>query len=127
MGAWMNLRQSLLRALTRHRDIKLCILFGSRAAGRGSSDSDPDIAIVMEKPLPAERYLKFSEEFSSETNRGIDLMDLMTATGPILKQALSTGIIIQNRNRSLYARLISRMLFNQSDMMPLYYRNLGER
>jgi hypothetical protein len=79
------------------------------------------------KTAPRRQISSILRRIFSETNREIELVDLMTGTGPILKQALSTGIIIQNRNKNLYARHISRMLFNQSDMMPLYYRILGGR
>jgi predicted nucleotidyltransferase len=123
----VELRQSLLRVLKRHKDVKLCLVFGSTARGRSSSESDLDIAIAGEEPLPADKFLELSEEFSSETRREIDLVDLMAATGPILKQALSTGVVVQNCDKGLYARLISRMLFNQADMMPYYYRTLKER
>lgn len=122
-----RLQELLKEVLNRHQDIKLCIAFGSMAAGNASPDSDLDIAVAAEKPLSPDRLLQLSEEFSSETNRETDLVDLMAATGEILKQALSTGIVVQNGDKTLYARLISRMLFNQSDMMPLYYRILQER
>jgi uncharacterized protein len=115
------------KVLNHHPDIKLCIIFGSIAAGKESSNSDLDIAVAAEQPLSADKYLELLEEFSAATNREIDLVDLMTATGPISKQALSTGVVVQNVNKSLYARLISRMLFNQADMMPFYDRTLRER
>jgi predicted nucleotidyltransferase len=122
-----DLRRSLLSVLERHQDVKLCMVFGSNATGKARSDSDLDIAIAADAPLPADKFLELSEQLLSETNREIDLVDLMTANGPILKQALSTGVIVQNRDKGLYARLISRMLFNQADMMPYYYRTLRER
>ena len=85
------------------------------------------MVVAAEKPLPPNKLLELSEDFSSETRREADLVDLMASTGEILKQALSTGVVVQNRDKTLYARLISRMLFNQSDMMPLYHRILQER
>ena len=45
----------------------------------------------------------------------------------ILKQALSKGVLVQNLDKALYARLIIRMLYNQADMMPYHYRILRER
>jgi predicted nucleotidyltransferase len=110
----VELRHSLLRVLKRYQDVKLCLVFGSTARGRSSSESDLDIAIAGEEPLPADKFLELSEEFSSETRCEIDLADLMTATGPILKQALSTGVVVQNCDKGLYARLILRMLFIHS-------------
>jgi predicted nucleotidyltransferase len=56
--------------------------------------SDLDIAIAAEKPLPPNKLLELSEELSPETHCETDLVDLMAATGAILKQALSTGIVV---------------------------------
>ena len=119
--------EKLREVLIRHQEIKLCILFGSIARDKSSSDSDLDIAVAAEQPLSADEYLELSEAFSAATNRKIDLLDLMTASGEILRQALSTGSVVQNLDKNLYARVILRMLFNQTDMMPYYNRTLRER
>ena len=67
------------------------------------------------------------DAFAVATNRQIDLIDLATATGLILKQALSTGVVVQNLNKTLYANLISRMLFNEADFMPYRDRIIATR
>ena len=124
----MEKLQEMLRAvLSRYPDVQLCIVFGSAASGRASPDSDLDIAVAAPQPLTAGRHLELIEAFSAATNREIDLIDLMAVSGPILRQALSTGVVVENRDKGLYARLISRMLFNQADMMPYYDRILRER
>jgi predicted nucleotidyltransferase len=122
-----KLQERIRAVLHRYPDIKLCIVFGSTAAGKASIDSDLDIAVAAEQPLSGGKCLEVIEELSAATNRTIDLIDLMTATGPISKQALSTGVVVQNFNKSLYAGIITRMLFNQADMMPYYDRILRER
>ena len=76
--------------------------------------------------LPETR-LELLEALATATGREIDLIDLMAETGPILKQALSKGVVVENGDKLLYARLISRMLFLETDMMPYYYRILRER
>ncbi len=122
-----NLQVLIRRVLAQYPDIKLCIVFGSVAAGNSSDHSDLDIAIAADQPISTDKYLELIEQFSSATSRDIDLIDLMTATGPILRQALSRGQIVQIHDKRLYARLISRMLFNQADMMPYHERILRER
>jgi predicted nucleotidyltransferase len=122
-----RIREAILSALQRCQDIELCIVFGSTASGKTSSNSDLDIAVAAEKPLDSDRLLNLSAELSTATNREIDLIDLMAVSGPILKQALTTGVVVQNRQKSLYAKIISRMLFNEADMMPYYHRTLRER
>jgi predicted nucleotidyltransferase len=122
-----KLLEPIRSILRQHPNIKLCILFGSAAAGRASANSDLDIAVAAQQPLSGDEYLELMAAFSSATHREIDLLDLLSATGEILKQALSKGVIIQNLDKELCARQISRMLFNQADMMPYHDRILRER
>lgn len=117
-----------LRAvLSRFPEIRLCILFGSAASGTAGPGSDLDIAVAAGQLLPAELQLDLVDAFSSAVKREVDLVDLTAVAGPILKQALCKGVVVQNSDKNLYARLISRMLFNQADMMPYYERILRQR
>ena len=122
-----KLQESLRKTLNHFKDIKVCIMFGSVAAGKASPGSDLDIAVAGKQPLSEDVFLKLMEALSDTTNREIDLIDLMAVSGPVLKKALSTGKIILNLDKNLYARLISRMLFDEADMMPYYHRTLRER
>jgi uncharacterized protein len=122
-----TLQAPIRNVRNRHERIRLCIIFGSVASGKTSGDSDLDIAVAGDQPLSAAELLELAEEFSTAANRAVDLVDLAAATGVISQQALSTGVIIQNSDKDLYAKLISRMRFNQADMMPYHDRILRER
>ena len=122
-----KLQESLRNILDRFKDIKVCIVFGSVAAGKASPSSDLDIAVAGERPLTEDMFLELMAAFSDTTNLEIDLIDLMSVSGPVLKKALTTGRIILNLDKTLYARLISRMVFDEADMMPYYHRTLRER
>ena len=58
-----KLHQSLRNTLNRFNDIKVCILFGSTAAGKASPQSDLDIAVAGEQPLSEDMFLKLIEAF----------------------------------------------------------------
>ena len=122
-----DLKEQLLLVLAQFPCIRLCLVFGSAASGRAGALSDLDIAVAAAAPLPAEARLHLSETLSGAMQREVDLVDLMVESGPILKQALTKGIIVQNADKLLYARLISRMLFSEADMMPYHNRILRER
>ena len=122
-----DLHEILRSALKEYPFIRLCLVFGSTAAGKTTAASDLDVAVAAEEPLPPETRLQVLEALSTATNREVDLIDLTAETGPILKQALSKGVVVQNNDKLLYARLISRMLFAEADMMPYYHRILRER
>ena len=124
MQALVEMVRGVLR---RYPDVRLCIIFGSAVSGKTSPESDLDVAVAADQPLTADRRLELTEAFSAAANREVDLVDLMAVSGPILRQALSKGVVVTNRDKDLYARLISRMLFNQADMMPYYDRILRER
>ena len=119
--------ETLRQVLSRYPHIRLCMVFGSAATGRSASGSDIDIAVAAAQPLAADARLELIEAFSSALHSEVDLVDLMADRGHILRQALSKGRIVRNDDKSLYARLISRMLFNQADMMPYHDRILRER
>jgi predicted nucleotidyltransferase len=119
--------ESLCRVLDSFPDIRLCIVFGSEASGRASSESDIDIAVAADKPLSVSRRLELTEALAAATHRTVDLVDLQADSGPVLRQALSKGAIIRNRDKTLYARIILRMLLDHADMMPYYDRILRER
>jgi len=121
------LKERLRSALEGFPDVRLCLIFGSTASGRSDTKSDLDIAVAGDSPLSPEARLALAEAISDLTQREVDLVDLTVESGPILKQALTNGVIVQNADKLLYARLISRMLFAEADMMPYHRRILRER
>jgi uncharacterized protein len=122
-----KLKQTLRAVLGHFPDVQLCMVFGSAASAKMSAGSDLDVAVAAAGPLSSEMRLKLIEALSTAANREIDLVDLRAVSGPILRQALSKGTVVQNRDKTLYANLISRMLLDQADVMPYYERTLRER
>jgi predicted nucleotidyltransferase len=107
--------------------IKLGILFGSLAKDHGTSNSDLDLGVAAMVPLDTSLKMILVEALAEFSGRPVDLVDLQSASGPILQQVLTQGKLIYCIDRTLYASLIRTMLFNQSDMMPYYDRILAER
>jgi len=121
------IRDTIRSVLARFPQVRLCILFGAAASGRSTQHSDVDVAVAAAEPLSLDARLELQQAISTAVQREVDLIDLAAETGPILKQALSKGILIQNLDKPLYAGLISRMLFSEADMMPYYNRILNQR
>jgi len=113
--------------LTGHPEVLLAILFGSRAAGAESMASDLDVAVAGERRLSAAEKMDLIDDFAQEFGCPVDLVDLQAAHGPILQQALCSGLPVVNRKPTLRARLILRMWYNQADVMPNYRMILKER
>ena len=119
--------EDITRYLAGRPGINLAILFGSLSRGRAMAHSDIDLAVAMARPLTAEEKLEMIEGLAQIVGRPVDLVDLQSADGLILSQILTTGNILLCNNRTLYAELIKKMLFNDADMMPYRDRILAER
>lgn len=122
-----DLAEHIKPILAHSSEIELAILYGSAVSDTLQADSDLDIGVAGPSALSAESKSRLIEALALETSRPVDLVDLQTTYGTLLHQILTKGKIIYCSNHTLYAELIKRMLFNQADMMPYYYRILEER
>jgi len=107
--------------------LRLAILYGSAATGKMRADSDVDIAVLLDRPLGAERKMELTSRLESELRRDVDLIDLFSLSGTILKQVLRKGRVLIQTNPSELAKLVRKMIYNQADMMPYVSRTLIER
>ena len=117
-----SIAQKIASTLAQHEEIRLAFVFGSAARGALRPDSDVDVAVLADGQLSTEARLALMAELSLALGREIDLVDLHTAWGLILKQILTTGILALKRPGTAHAALIKRMLFDQADMEPLRQR-----
>lgn len=113
--------------LTRHPHITLCILFGSQATGRARPSSDLDLAVAAAHPLTSIEKISLIEDLALHFGGPIDIVDLVSVSGPILQQALCKGRVLTNRRPDLYARLMLKMWYDQADFMPNYRMILRNR
>lgn len=118
---------NLINFLRSQPTIKLAILFGSISRGQETTTSDLDIALAADRPFSAQDKLNFIETLGQISGRPVDLIDLQVTHSPLLKQILTKGKLIYCLDRSLYAEIIKRMLFDEADIMPYRERILRER
>lgn len=112
-----EIAQAILHVLRDFPEIVVAVLFGSAASDRLSPNSDIDIGIAAQRPLPLERKLELFAALARALPREVDLVDLQEVSGLILQQALCTGVLLKS-TPPVYAALMKRMWFNQADMMP---------
>jgi predicted nucleotidyltransferase len=125
-GSVTELLARLRVALEPFQDLKLALLFGSLAQGRGRPDSDVDLAVQAGRPLSAEERMDLIVAVSQALQRPVDLVDLRTAGEPTLGQVVRHGRRILGSDAS-HGRLLYRQLVDQADFMPLRNRILKER
>ena len=122
----LSVENAVHTALALHSSVRLAILFGSLAAGKGQSDSDVDLAIDMGEPLGFERKMFLIGELAKVTGRPIDLVDLQVVGEPLLGQIVKYGKRVVGDDFA-YAERIKRHLFAEADFMPYVRRILEER
>jgi uncharacterized protein len=115
------------QVLARHPSIVVAILFGSLSTGQSSVDSDLDLAVASTTPLDTQTRLQLIEELAVGLGRPVDLIDLAQTHGPLLQQILTKGRLIICTDRTRYADLLLRVVYEEADVMPYYRRILAER
>ena len=107
--------------------LRLALLYGSSVGGRMRGDSDVDVAVLFERPLEAEQKMRLTASLEAGLSRPVDLVDLFSLNGTILKQVLCKGQVLIRKNGEDLPLLLRRMTYNQADMMPYVSRTLYER
>ncbi len=107
--------------------IKLVILYGSVARGKERHSSDVDLAVLYDHPLSADEKMRIMEELGQALGREVDLVDLFSLNGTLLRKVLCGGKVLHRDGSGSLARLLQRMIYNQTDMMPYTIRALKER
>jgi predicted nucleotidyltransferase len=110
---------TVAECLAAHPDILVGIVYGSASAGTMRADSDVDVAVLADEPLSLEARLDIIFELSLALGREVDVLDLHTAHGLILRQILTKGTVALKRSSVAYARLMKRMLLDYADMEPM--------
>jgi uncharacterized protein len=122
-----DIGHKILQVLNHRPSIVIAFLFGSLAAGRGRSDSDLDLAVASANPLTAQDRMDLIGDLALALGRPVDLIDLDQAHGPVLQQILTQGRMILCKDRTRYAELIRRRVYEEADFMPYYRRILAAR
>jgi predicted nucleotidyltransferase len=66
-------------------------LFGSEASGRASTESDLDLGVLAEAPLPNDVRWQLAAELAQRAGRDVDLVDLRQVDPILAFQILSRG------------------------------------
>ncbi len=99
-----KIKDILVKFFSDKSHVVAVFIFGSYAAGRETSESDIDLAILWDKPhVPdGETQIALREELSSLLSKDVDLVCLNTASPIIGMQVHNNGkILIVNSSREL--------------------------
>ena len=118
---------ALADRLSGEADVRLAIVFGSVAAGTAGFDSDVDLAVMLDRRMDAARRMALLQLVAEVTGRPVDLVDLRDAGVAVMRAALEEGRMLLCRDRRDYFMLLSKMVTDAEDFLPLYERVLAER
>jgi uncharacterized protein len=114
-------------ALAADPGLLLAVAFGSASKGRARPDSDIDIAVLAQEPLSIERREQMIRRIAEITGRPVDLVDLRSAGVPMLRTILTDGRTLLCRDQRARERLITTMLADVEDFLPLRQQLLKDR
>ena len=84
-------------------------LFGSEARGQARVDSDVDLAVLFSRPVSGDELLAARLDLEVLLGRGVDLVDLRTASAILGRQVLRDGRLLLDRDpadRHAFAMLL---------------------
>jgi predicted nucleotidyltransferase len=115
-----RIKSELSRILADFTQVKLAILYGSAARGTMHPGSDVDLAVAAHprRELDPERLIDISLACGDVLGREVQVRDLARAQGVYLKQVLTEGTVIVERDPTVRGELIIRMLDFTEDMLP---------
>lgn len=110
--------ESLRKALRGREDVRLALLFGSRARGRARPDSDADVA-VLGKDL---NLFSLTSDLSRAAGVDVDVVSLNDPGFPLLNVLLRDGIVLHEGERGAAATWRSRAWLQAETDRPWFER-----
>ena len=118
MTAETTLLAGLRRTLEDRHDVRLALLFGSRARGRARPGSDADLAVEAE----GVDLIRLACELSDATGTEVEVVDLKEASYPLLKAVVRDGVVVHEAEPGAAARWRSRAIAQLETDRPWFER-----
>jgi predicted nucleotidyltransferase len=110
--------ERLKKTLRERTDIRLALLFGSRARGRTRPDSDADVAVLGESL----DLLELAADLSDAARVDVDVVSLDDPGYPLLNAVLRDGIVLHEGRRHAEASWRTRALLQAETDRPGWER-----
>ena len=113
---------ALARIFSTRPYVQAAVVYGSFARGELRKDSDLDLAVLAKKALTPRQHVELIGAAALAFGRPVDLIDLRTVRGPVLREALSTGTVVYRRSPMALGGVIRDMLVYEADEAPIFNR-----
>ena len=115
-------RASLARIFSARPYVQAAVVYGSFAGDGVRPDSDLDLAVLAKKTLTAKQHVELIGAVAMVFGRPVDLIDLRTVRGPVLREALCKGTVVYRRYPMALGGVIRDMLVYEADEAPVFNR-----
>lgn len=112
--------EAVARVAAAYRGARVVIVFGSVARDRASEASDVDVAVVGEVDTFA-----MAADIGARVGREIDVVDISTASIPLLDAIIRDGVVVHERSRGEGAAFRSRSLA-MLETDRIWYRRMAD-
>lgn len=113
------LQTRLGELLAGRTDVRVAVLFGSRARQTERSDSDIDLAVVLE---PGTDPLTLAAALGEALELEVDVVDLADPSIPLLEHVVRDGLVVHEGRRGAGAQWRSHALTTLETDLPWYRR-----
>lgn len=97
----------------------LCVLFGSQATGKTHPNSDVDLALWPDRPLPTAMKLRWARELATLLNREVNLVFVSPELDPVLGfEILRDGRLVFQQAPGLWQRRRAQLWHAYNDSLP---------
>ena len=114
--------EKLVNYFKEREEVLSAYLFGSAASDKLRSDSDVDIAVILDKAIPSNSYFDYRLSAMSDVSRllhrEVDIIVFNEARHVLAHQILKYGIRIFERNKERSRSLEARALMEYFDFLP---------
>jgi uncharacterized protein len=113
----LQLVERLRAVLARRPEVRLALLFGSRARGHARTGSDVDVAVDGTVDS-----LALAADLAAAAHADIDVVDLREAGYPLLRALLRDGVVLHEGEPHAAARFRTRAILETETDRPWFER-----
>ena len=117
--------RAVARCLSKRREVQAAYVFGSVAAGRARSDSDIDVAVLVNRRVRPAQMLKYRLRLMADLGSALHRSDvevvILNEAPPLLAhRVLSRGKLVFERCPSARVRFQVRTAAQYLDLIPMF-------
>lgn len=106
----------LRERLVERKDIQLAFMFGSHVSGHITDESDVDIAVLFRTIPDFITINQLRDDISNAIKKEIDIVVLNDSSPIIRMQVLKNGVIVINKDRSIYNDFFVKTIKEYDDL-----------